>query len=147
MPVSVANPGAGSAVVLAAMTPAAGLTISANDYVGPLSAVDGAGRATPTNVTPFVFPCPGRLKSFVVSATGATSAATNLTVYKATGNTNTPSYSATSAIVAVGNGNKYGGDATQFVDGVAGDLVLIRSDQNWSTSGLLVLAQFIPFTS
>lgn len=140
-------PSTGSAVVLATMTPAAGLTISANDYVGPLSAVDGASRATPTNVTPFIFPCPGRLRNFVITATGATSAATNLTVYKATGNTNSPSYSSTSAVVAVGNGNKYGSDLAHFVDGVANDLVLIRCDQNWSSSGLLVIAQFIPFSS
>jgi len=109
-------------------------TWATNNYIGP---VDASGtNATPTNIPGLVIPRTGEIRSCYVQATGATSGTTTITLYMATGNTNTPTYNALTQQIVVANGNKFGSDTTHLIAVNAGNLLLARTDTSWTFGGL-----------
>lgn len=99
------------------------------------------------NVPPVPFGAAGVIKNCTLQGTGsAAGSATNVTLYKATGATNTPSYSAQTLVLAVGNGNNFGSDTNpaHSVSISQFDLGLWKVDQAWSGARFNVSCQFIP---
>jgi hypothetical protein len=135
---------AGSAVVLAQVSPNGGAGwLNSGDYFGMLQIGD-ASHLTATNLVPWVAPCAGTLKNFFLWAVTATSGATNLTAQKATGLTNSPSYSAQTTVIAVANAGHYGSDTTHSITVAQGDLILWKTDATWNSPGFVICAQFNP---
>jgi len=132
------EPTGGSAVLVG--SPSTGLFWSAGDYAGPV----GAPSSTSTDVVAWPAPAAGVLKNFRIQALVGPAAPVTLTMYTSAGG-DSPSYSASTAVISVGTGNKSGSDTTHSISLNAGDLVIWRnsSANDWVINGLLT-AQFIP---
>lgn len=115
-----------------------------NDYCGPWG-VTVASRNTATLTLPMSFPIAGVLSNFRVQSIPGAPAPTalNIAIYKSSGG-NSPSYSVTTAIIPVANGDCFGNYSATTVTIAANDLVLCRIDQDWVASAVVVSAKFTP---
>lgn len=138
MPVSVANPGAGSAVVIAYLNTGQGFV--ANGYTG----IGGDGSSTVNvNVMPWIAPCAGVLRNLRVFGLSNASGACVVTLYKASASTS-PSYASTALTATVADATQTAADTSHVADVSAGDLVVAFTSATWSANGATVVAQFIP---
>lgn len=136
----------GSAVMLAQVSSNGGAGwIFNGDYFG-LSQMTESGRSTPTNVAPWVAPCAGTLKNFRTWTVAAAPSISKFTVYQAA-TSSTPTYNATSAVIAIASGAHLGADTTHTLTIAAGDLIIFKTDTSWTNPGFCIQAQFIPSTS
>ena len=136
----------GCAVMLAQVSTNGGAGwIFNGDYFG-LSQMIESGRGTPTNVAPWVAPCAGTLKNFRTWTVAAAPSNSNFTAYQAA-TSSTPTYNATSAVIAIASGAHLGADTTHKLTIAAGDLIIFKTDTSWTNPGFCIQAQFIPSTS